>query len=176
MKVTVLILFLFSNFLFSQNKITQNYIDENKYIAIECSEKFSIPVEIILGIAIIESGSGQSKIAKKLKNHFGIVGKNKVNYKTRYKQYSNKNKSYLDFCKLIISKKIYSKLKKTKNYKKWIIGIANSNYSEKPKLWQKNLNRTITIYNLHEIKNKENYLLFTKKIIPFDFADSYIYN
>jgi len=176
MKISVVILILFSNFLFCQNKITQNYIDENKFVAIEYSEKYSIPVEIILGIAIIESGAGQSKIATKLNNHFGIVGKNYVNYKTRYKQYSNKNKSYLNFCKLIVSKKIYRKLKKEKDYKKWVMGIANSNYSENPKLWQKNLIRAITLYKLYEIKDKENYLLFTKKIKPFDYTDFYFYN
>lgn len=47
-------------------------------MSLKLSTEYLIPVEIILIIAIIESGSGQSKIVKYLNNHFGIVGPNKA--------------------------------------------------------------------------------------------------
>ena len=117
----ILLIFVFSNSVLAQNKATQDYIKKNQEMSLELSKEYSIPVEIILGVAIIESGSGQSKIVRNLKNHFGIVGSNNVKYRTRYKQYKNERESFEDFCKLISSKTFYPKLKATKNYNLWSI-------------------------------------------------------
>jgi Bax protein len=149
--IALVFLTLFCKGLFAQNKTTLDYIDKNKEISLKLSKEYLIPVEIILSIAIIESGSGQSKVVKNLNNHFGIVGPNKVNYKTRYKQYASGQDSYKDFCKLISSKKIYNKLKNNQNSNDWIDGLASIGYSEKPLIWKKLLNKTIKTYKLDKI-------------------------
>jgi Bax protein len=149
--IALVFLTLFCKGLFAQNKTTLDYIDKNKEMSLKLSKEYLIPVEIILSIAIIESGSGQSKIVKNLNNHFGIVGPNKVKYKTRYKQYASGQDSYKDFCKLISSKKIYNKLKNNENSNDWIEGLASIGYSEKPLIWKKLLNKTIKTYKLDKI-------------------------
>ena len=154
-KLMTLFIFIFSHFLFAQNIVTRDYIKKNREMALEFSKEYSIPVEIILGIAIIESGSGQSKIVRNLNNHFGIVGSNKVKYRTRYKQYSNDRDSYKDFCNLISSKKFYAKLKTIKNYNLWVQNIAKIGYSENPKVWKKSLIKTIKTYKLDGIESEK---------------------
>ena len=151
--IALVFLTLFCQGLLAQNKTTRDYIDKNKEMSLKLSKEYLIPVEIILSIAIIESGSGQSKIVKNLNNHFGIVGPNKVKYKTRYKQYASGQDSYKDFCRLISSKKIYTKLKNNKNSNDWIEGLASIGYSEKPLVWKKLLKKTIKTYKLDQIDN-----------------------
>ena len=67
----LLILFISCDFLFSQNKI-ENYITNYKQLAIDEMNRYSIPASITLAQGILESGSGQSKLAKDAFNHFGI--------------------------------------------------------------------------------------------------------
>ncbi len=151
-RILVLSIFLISQFLFSQNKVTQDYINKNQNMAVEFSKQYSIPVEIILGVAIIESGAGKSKVAKNLNNHFGIVGPNNANFHSKYKQYSNDYNSYKDFCELISSKKYYSKLKNSKEYNLWVESIGNNGYSGNSRIWKNLLNNTIKKYKLDQIK------------------------
>jgi len=56
--------------------------------------------------------------------------------KTRYKQYPDALSSFVDFCKLMMKKKFYSKLKGNKNYKLWIDAISRIGYSEVPETWK----------------------------------------
>ena len=151
--IALVFLTLFCKGLFAQNKTTLDYIDKNKEMSLKLSKEYLIPVEIILSIAIIESGSGQSKIVKNLNNHFGIVGPNKVKYKTRYKQYASGQDSFKYFCKLVSSKKFYNKLKNNENSNEWIEALASIGYSEKPLIWKKLLHKTIKTYKLDKIAN-----------------------
>jgi flagellum-specific peptidoglycan hydrolase FlgJ len=108
------------------------------------SEEYGIPTSVILGIAILESGSGTSKHAKVLNNHFGIMGKNKQKKgKTKYKEYDNVQECYKDFCKLIKKKKFYNKLKGNKDYNLWIDSISKAGYSEVPAIWKQRVISTI---------------------------------
>lgn len=55
-----------------QNKVTLNYIKQYKSIAVSEMKKYKIPASITLAQGILESGSGESELAKKSNNHFGI--------------------------------------------------------------------------------------------------------
>ena len=55
-----------------QSEVTLNYINKYKGIAIKEMERTGIPASITLAQAIVESGSGESNLAKKANNHFGI--------------------------------------------------------------------------------------------------------
>jgi len=139
-KLLLLPLFFFLLVIVSgQSKYVQKY----KPLADSLSKVYKIPSAVILGIAIIESSSGQGRNAKLLNNHFGIVGKNNLQktkgIKTRYKQYPNTKASYVDFVKMISRRKYYLKLKGEKNYKVWIVEISKHGYSEAPEEWRKNI-------------------------------------
>lgn len=123
------------------------YVKKYRAIADSLASVYGIPSSIILGVAILESGSGTSRNAKMLNNHFGIVGKNNLlktkKVRTRYKQYSSVAASYADFCGILSRKKYYSRLKGTKNTKAWIDAIAKAGYSEAPVEWKKRITATI---------------------------------
>jgi len=123
------------------------YVKKYRPVADSLSAVYGIPASLILVVAIIESGSGTSKNAKRLNNHFGIAGKNKLGKtkgaSSRYKQYPNVMASYADFCRMITRKKYYSKLKGTKDYRPWINALAKGGYSEIPAEWKKRITATI---------------------------------
>ena len=151
-RILVVSIFFFTQFLFSQNKVTQDYINKYKNMAVEFSKQYSIPAEIILGIAIIESGAGKSKVVMNLNNHFGIVGPNNSNFHSRYKQYSNDYDSYKDFCEFISSKKYYFKLKNSKEYNLWVEFIGDNGYSGNSRIWKNSIINLIKKYKLDQIE------------------------
>lgn len=124
------------------------YLTKHKSIAMELSEQFGIPPQVILAVAMVESCSGEGLVAKKLNNHFGIVGKNKMDpktdgYKSRYKQYVSVKESYLDFCKLVSHKRFYDDLKDSTDCKAWVKAISATGYSTKPVQWEQKVLKTI---------------------------------
>jgi Bax protein len=141
--VTLFFFVLLANTSFSQSKYIQKY----RPLADSLGQVYGIPAAIILGVAVIESGSGTSRNAKLLNNHFGIVGKNNLlktkGVKTRYKQYPDVAASYLDFCKLLSRRKYYAKLKGNNNYKLWVDAISKSGYTEAPAEWKKRVTAAI---------------------------------
>ena len=139
-----LILFVFITGL-SQPLLAQTkYVKLFKPYADSLSKEYGIPAAVMLGVAILESGSGTSKNAKALNNHFGIVGKNKLTeYKSRYKQYDHARDSYKDFCKLVKKKKFYDKLKGNSDPTVWIEALSKAGYSEVPETWKERVLSTI---------------------------------
>jgi Bax protein len=124
---------------FGQSK----YVKKYKPLADSLSKEYKIPVSIILGVAIIESGSGTSRNSKLLNNHFGIVGNNDLlktkGIKSRYKQYPDVTSSYIAFCKLLKKRKYYDKLKGNNNYLLWLDAISKAGYSEAPEDWKQKI-------------------------------------
>lgn len=123
------------------------FIQQYRPLADSLSTEYGIPAAVILGVAIVESGSGTSKNCKLLNNFFGIVGKNNLlktkGIKSRYKQYPDATASFADFCKLQTRKKYYSKLKGNMDYKVWVEAISKSGYSEAPTTWKQRVSDTI---------------------------------
>ena len=122
------------------------YITEHKTMTTELAEQYGIPYSVILAVALVESSAGEGKTAKKLNNHFGIVGKNeqaKTGYKTRYKQYDSEQESFMDFCRTISKKGFYARLKDNTDSKAWVKEISKAGYSEQPKVWEKRIMSTI---------------------------------
>jgi Bax protein len=139
----VFFLFFTAQSLFAQSK----YVKKYRPLADSLSSIYGVPASIILGVAILESGSGTSRNCKLLNNHFGIVGKNDLlktkRIKTRYKQYPDSLASYVDFCKLMTRKKFYKKLRDNSDYKLWAEAISNAGYSEVPDYWKTKVMETI---------------------------------
>lgn len=117
----------------------KKYVQQYKPIADSLAKVYGIPVKVILAVAIIESGSGTSRNCRLLNNHFGIVGPNRLlathGIRTRYKQYADSRASYIDFAKLVSSKKYYAGLKGNTSEEKWVLAMSKSGYSEVPQEW-----------------------------------------
>jgi flagellum-specific peptidoglycan hydrolase FlgJ len=115
------------------------YIKKHKPISKELGKKYKIPYKFILAVAVMETEGGRSKICKKLHNHFGVKGKNKANWKTKYKQYPNDKASYEDFCRIVRNKRFYPTLKGNDTISLWVAKLAKTGYSSNPTQWQKNI-------------------------------------
>jgi LysM repeat protein len=74
MRITLLFLTLFSTHLLTaqQDQTFLEYIDTYKDIAIEEMERAGIPASIKLAQGLLESSAGQSNLATRANNHFGI--------------------------------------------------------------------------------------------------------
>ncbi|MBL7742273.1 MAG: glucosaminidase domain-containing protein [Chitinophagaceae bacterium] len=135
---------LLSLLVIGQAGITQSkYIKKFQPLADSLSAVYGVPASVILGVAIMESGSGTSRNCKLLNNHFGIVGKNNLlktkGIKSRYKQYPDALASYVDFCKLMTKKKFYKRLKDNMDHRLWADAISKAGYSEIPDIWKQRL-------------------------------------
>ena len=128
------------------------YIKKYKPLADSLAKEYKIPVAVILGVAIVESGAGTSRNSKLLNNHFGIVGKNdlmKTNgIKSRYKHFKDVTASYVAFCKLVKKRKYYDKLKGNKDYNLWLDAMSKAGYSEVPEEWKKKIATCIRKHKL----------------------------
>lgn len=134
-------------FIIQQGSSQTKYVEQYKSLADSLSEVYGIPVSVILGVAILESGSGTSRNSKLLNNHFGIVGKNNLlktkGIKTRYRQFPDVASSYVYFCKLLTRKKFYPKLKDNMDYNLWLEAMIKAKYSEAPVEWKKRITSVI---------------------------------
>ena len=128
------------------------YIDMYRPLADSLSVVYGIPASVMLGVAIIESGSGTSRNAKLLNNHFGIVGKNNLlktkGIRSRYKQYPSVRASYIGFCQMLTRKRFYQKLKGNNDYKLWLEAMSKAGYSEAPLQWKTRISAAIRKYKL----------------------------
>ena len=157
---------LFLSFIFfsfsTTNAQVHTFIKKYKPLSHKLSVEFQIPESVILGIAIIESGSGKSKNCKLLNNYFGIVGKNNLHklkgktYRSRFKQYPDAEASFRDFCHKMSKKKYYEKLMGNSDYHLWIDAMSKSGYSEFHQVWKKIMLNVIKEYNLAAPPNYED--------------------
>lgn len=137
----------------AQNTLTKNYIARFAEMATNLSKEFQIPTSVILAIAIVESGSGSSKLATKFHNHFGIKGSNShsmqlLGYKSSYKEYESDSASYRHFCEKIANKNLYPITKGNPNCSVWFKRIAKSGYAASASAWYNKMMYVVKTYDL----------------------------
>jgi flagellum-specific peptidoglycan hydrolase FlgJ len=129
----------------------QPYVKKFRPVADSLSAHYGIPAEVMLAVAIVESGAGTSRNSKLLNNHFGIVGKNNLlaskGIKSAYKQYAAAEHSYADFCRVVSRKKFYASMKGQKNSEAWVMAISNAGYSTMPAEWRMRVLNVLRTYN-----------------------------
>jgi len=140
----------------AQKNTAQSYIDQFKENAVTIMRETGIPASIVLGIAIHESASGNSAIARHLNNQFGMKGnsgsvyyKNKKKVRTSYKKYDSIFDSFADFASNITKRRdrgAIPDLKETE-YEKWVKSIQRSGYASSKK-WGSQVLAIIRKYNL----------------------------
>lgn len=139
---------------------TDEYINKFKNIAIQEMERSGIPASITLAQGIHESAYGNSNLAKKANNHFGIKctkdweGKKMYKWddeaqKSCFRVYVSAEESYVDHTDFLLNRKHYAFLfdYDRSDYKKWAKGLKKAGYATDPKYPDK-LIRTIEKYKL----------------------------
>lgn len=148
-----------------RNARYNEYIKRYAPLAVEQMKRYKIPASITLAQGLLESGAGQSVLARKSNNHFGI--KCHRNWHGRkvyhdddargecFRAYGKVADSYEDHSKFLTSGARYAflfKLKKT-DYKGWARGLKKAGYATDPSY----ANRLITIiedYDLYKYDNE----------------------
>lgn len=138
----------------SAQSAAEKYIQSYKEAAIRTMNQHGVPASIILGVAMHESASGTSKIAKYLNNHFGMKGKGGPKpISSSYKGYENVDESYGDFV-VFLKKRFNSLFEKYPgaDYKKWATGIQRGGYAAS-RTWATQVMGIIKKYRLYEYDN-----------------------
>lgn len=135
---------------------SRGYIEKYKTLAIDLMLQTNVPASVILAIAMVESGSGNSVLSRKFNNHFGIAGKNtnameKLGRSTRYKEYESDTASFRHFCDVLTSKPFYQKLIDKQDYKLWVPAIRRTGYATSASSWEKKVKTTIVRNKLYEL-------------------------
>lgn len=121
----------------------ENYIARYHKLAVKEMKKAGIPASITLAQALLESGYGKSKLARKAKNHFGIKctgeWKGRKFYKDDdqkdecFRRYGSVKDSYRDHSKFL-QRARYTELFELdiKDYKGWAYGLKKAGYATNP--------------------------------------------
>ena len=125
------------------------YIKKFAPAAVKNMRFYKIPASITLAQGVLESGHGESTLAKKANNHFGI--KCHKGWKGRsirhdddeenecFTSYKNPLKSYRDHSLFLVDRDRYNALfeLKRKDYKGWAKGLKAAGYATDPKYAEK---------------------------------------
>lgn len=150
----------------TQNPQYISYIAKYREMAIEQQIKHRIPAAITMAQGLLESSAGQSELAVKANNHFGIkcagdwVGRTYTHDdETKnecFRQYASAADSYEDHS-LFLQRKRYESLfaLPLADYKGWAHGLKACGYATDPKYADK-LIRIIELYNLQSLTLDKN--------------------
>jgi flagellum-specific peptidoglycan hydrolase FlgJ len=159
MKKTLLIALSLVSFLMvsAQKNTPQAYIEQNKGDAIRIMHETGVPASIVLGVAMHESGCGNSALARRLNNQFGVKGGHTVYYNhhkkihTAYKRYPTIFDSFQDFARIMTERKEFAGLAEKLShvdYTGWAHGIQRHGYASSHK-WSSQVLALIKKYQLY---------------------------
>jgi len=156
----------------AQEVTVDEYIDTYRDVAIQEMERSGIPASITLAQGIHESAFGNSRLAKKAKNHFGIKcasdwkGKKYFKWdddprKSCFRVYKSAINSYIDHTNFLVNRKRYAFLFEydRNDYKSWAKGLRKAGYATDPKYPAK-LIHTIEKYDLAKYDKATGTLAF----------------
>ncbi len=151
-----------------QNLTREQYINKYKDIAVGQMRKYKIPASITMAQACLESDNGNSALARKANNHFGIKchnGWKGKGYKHDddargecFRRYKNAEDSYIDHSYFLISGSRYNSLfdLKITDYKAWAHGLKAAGYATNPRYAQLLID-IIEEYRLYELDAQDAY-------------------
>jgi LysM repeat protein len=152
---------LLFNHSFAQKKITrQEYIQKYQDIAKRQMQNYGIPASIIMAQALLESGDGNSTLAVKANNHFGIKCHSSWTGPKIYhdddakgecfRKYRSPERSFQDHSEFLRGSRRYAFLFDLNplDYSGWAIGLSRAGYATDPD-YPKKLIRIIKENNLN---------------------------
>lgn len=164
-KIVFALLTILTSKTYSQVWNTEDqYIQHFAKYAVEEMEKYKIPASITLAQGLLETGGGQSRLAKEGNNHFGIKCKENWTGKTMkhtddalnecFRVYDDPRLSYEDHSKFLAYRKFYASLFKLnpKDYKAWAYGLKKAGYATNSRYAQILISK-IERYKLYEFDN-----------------------
>lgn len=137
------------------------YIDRFAQVARQEQGKYGIPASITLAQGILESEAGESMLAKKANNHFGMkcfskncpkghcINRNDDHHKDFFRAYETAWASFRAHSELLTNSRYKVLLEHGYNYKKWAHGLSQLGYATDKKYADK-LIAIIEKYNLHQ--------------------------
>ena len=149
----------------TRNKQYESYIKQYRDLAVEEMKKYRIPASITLAQGLLESGAGQSTLARKSNNHFGIKCGSDWRGKTVshdddargecFRAYKHPKQSYEDHSKFLANRPRYASLFKLDitDYKGWARGLKKAGYATNPR-YAEQLIDIIELYDLHRYDTK----------------------
>lgn len=156
-KLILIATLLISSIAVSAQNTSQSYIEKFKDEAIHIMHQTGIPASIVLAAAMHESACGNSNIARKLNNQFGVKGsgtnvyyKHKKKVVSHYKKYGSIMDSFEDFARIMTDRKQFSHLAQQLthyDYIGWAKGIQHSGYCSSRK-WASQVMTIIQKYRL----------------------------
>ncbi len=147
----------------AQKNTPQSYIDQFKEDAVRIMHETGVPASIVLGVAMHESGCGNSKLAKNLNNQFGVKGGggtvyyvHKKTVHTAYKKYGSVYDSFQDFARIMTERTEFSGLSLNLShfdYQGWAHGIQKHGYAH-DRHWSQYVLDIINRYHLYLFDEK----------------------
>lgn len=158
-KLSLLLLLLMPLTLNAQRITPEEYIQTYKDIAMREMREHKIPASITLAQGLLESGAGNSALAREAKNHFGIKCHKDWTGKTYtmdddekdecFRKYKNAEDSFKDHSEFLCTHSRYAALfdLSITDYKGWAKGLKAAGYATNPKYAQLLIDR-IELYDL----------------------------
>lgn len=154
---------------------TEAYIANYNAIAMTEMSSYKIPASITLAQGILESGSGNGRLAVEANNHFGIKCHGWTGGKIYhdddedqecFRKYTHADSSFEDHSAFLTSRSRYSKLFQLKqdDYKGWAKGLRAAGYATDKKYPEK-LISLIERYKLYEYDDQ---VLGGKRVDPIE--------
>ncbi len=179
MKKVLLLFALLPLSLFAQRITPEEYIQTYKDIAIREMKTHKIPASITLAQGILESGAGNSALAREAKNHFGIKCHKGWEGDTYYmdddeknecfRKYKNPEESFKDHSEFLCGRSRYAALfdLDITDYEGWAKGLKAAGYATNPKYAQLLIDR-IKLYDLAQYDQIALGLLAENDVEPVD--------
>ncbi|KAA6347791.1 Exo-glucosaminidase LytG [termite gut metagenome] len=148
-----------------RSKLYLEYIDKYSNMAVKQMKMYKIPASITLAQGLLESGAGQSTLAKTHHNHFGIkcggnwTGPSTLHDDDRrnecFRVYHNAKESYEDHSLFLRGRARYASLFQLKitDYEGWAHGLKRAGYATAPK-YDFQLIEIIDNYKLYKYDRK----------------------
>ena len=145
-----------------QRNTRQEYIELFAQMAIQEMNEFHIPASITMAQACLESGDGNSILAQKANNHFGIkcnsswsgpsIRKDDDDRNECFRKYKTAIESYRDHSRFLTGGMRYQFLfdYEIKDYRKWAYGLKKAGYATDPS-YPERLIKIIEEFQLHKL-------------------------
>ena len=157
--IVLLLTLLFPLSLLAQRITPEEYIQTYKDIAMREMKTHKIPASITLAQGLLESGAGNSALAREAKNHFGIKCHKGWEGDTYimdddakdecFRKYRNAEESFKDHSEFLCGRSRYAALfdLEITDYRGWAKGLKAAGYATNPKYAQLLIDR-IELYDL----------------------------
>ena len=156
----------------TSNLSKKEYVSVYEKIAIQQMNQYNIPASITMAQGILESGSGNSTLARTANNHFGIKCHTDWKGEKVYLDDDSKNEcfrsypkvedSYIDHSMFLVTRKRYESLFSLSltDYKGWAHGLKAAGYATNPK-YAEQLIKLIEELELYKLDGSSNSFIST---------------